>query len=151
MIKKTGCDPIDSILAAIAGASKSFRDSSQWNETDYSPDGLSPNDRIQKAADDAAEILRNEARGNPAYTSESLRLREQEGKTTTVITEMNQMLDTVLRTPPGKYICVDRYLLLNDKYLKLLDAARVVLDDGLLYHDLALVTSLRKVFHELES
>lgn len=59
----TGCDPVDRILEAVARAGKSAHHTDDWNTPDGA-DGLSPADRIQQAAQAAAEAF-NAKRSSP--------------------------------------------------------------------------------------
>ena len=54
----TGNEAIDKILKEIQGAAKAYHDVNYWNETcDYIENDISPIDRIQFAANEAAESL----------------------------------------------------------------------------------------------
>jgi hypothetical protein len=52
----TGVDAIDLILSAVAWAGKAYHHTEDWNEPD--DDGVSEVDRIQAAANAAAEELK---------------------------------------------------------------------------------------------
>jgi len=59
----TGVAEIDEILAAVAGAGKSYHHTEDWTEPDA--DGVSERDRIQTAAQSAAEsLIRLQARAD---------------------------------------------------------------------------------------
>lgn len=52
----TGNTAIDNILREIEGAAKAYHDVNNWSETcDFIENDISPMDRIQFAANDAAE------------------------------------------------------------------------------------------------
>ena len=53
----TGLDAIDAILEQVAAAGKAHHNTSEWSEDPAYDDGPSFTQRIQRAADDAAQSL----------------------------------------------------------------------------------------------
>lgn len=61
----TGCDPVDEILSAVASASAMYHHTEYWNNSDFCNDGLSPVDRIQNAANQAASLFNSQITQKP--------------------------------------------------------------------------------------
>lgn len=55
--ESTGCGPIDEILSAVANVGRAHHNTRDWDYSDCGDDGLSPADRIQNAANEAASLL----------------------------------------------------------------------------------------------
>lgn len=56
--EKTGIGIIDEILSAVAIAGKHLHSTEDWADEDWTPDGITEEQRIQQAADRAAEAIR---------------------------------------------------------------------------------------------
>jgi hypothetical protein len=54
----TGCEPIDRVLEAVAIAGKAYHNTSEWANDDVWDGGPSYAERIQIAANKAAEFLK---------------------------------------------------------------------------------------------